>query len=328
MQVNNPVSFTGNLLVGGRDITSLMDDTYETGLNLIRGLIGGGYVGGAINTAITTLKYPTDTWGTSAGVLTQATKYGGWASSHTNGYVMLNTQDSSLGNNKISFFSETVTTMGNRTYGGLSPTSVQHGVGYDGTGLAFGTKAYTVGNDSTGINILTFSTDTWTSTTVSGFLQPGYHVGWFDRDYGYAYNGANDVTYIFTFATETAQVYNVLSTPKSIGWGLGSAYLEKGLNSKRGKFYMSTDGSNSDTKMYQFRNVIATWTLNFYNQTLQNCENGGTMGQAWGYLAGGYNTSTGQNAHSDKIYYETDNIVNISDAPRALSSSSPMWSPI
>lgn len=327
MQVNNPVSFTGNLRVGGRDITSLMDDTYETGLTLIRGLIGGGYVGGVINTAITTLKYPTDSWGTSGAVLTQATKYGGWASAHTNGYVMLNTQDGSKGNNKLNFANETVTTIGNRTYGGASPSSLQHGVGYDGTGLAFGTKAYTCGNDSTGMDILTFTTDTWTSTTDSNIMSVGYNVAWFDRDYGYAFNGSSNVTYIMTFATETWATYSTISSPQALGYA-GSYTLEKGLNTKRGKFYLSPPGSTSATTMYQFRNVIATWITNAYNETLQNCENGGTMGQAWGYLAGGYNTSTGQNAHSDKIYYDTDNIVNISDAPRALSSSSPMWSPI
>jgi hypothetical protein len=326
MQVNNPVSFTGNLRVGGRDITSLMDDTYETGLTLIRGLIGGGYVGGSINTAITTLKYPTDTWGTSSATLTQATKYGGWASAHTAGYVYLNTQDGSVGNNKLVFSSESLSTLGNRTYSSGSPSSLQQGVGYDGTGVAFGTKAYTCGNGNTGMDILTFATDTFTSTTDSNIMQAAYHVAWFDRDYGYAWSGS--ATYIMTFATETWAAYSTTSSPTSLGWGAGSAYLEKGLNSKRGKFYLTTDGSTSDTRIFQFRNIIGLWALNAYNQTLQNCENGGTMGQAWGYLAGGYNTSTGQNAHTDKIYYETDNIVNISDAPRALSSSSPMWSSI
>jgi hypothetical protein len=326
MQVNNNLSFTGNLRVGGRDITSLIDDTYENGLILIRGLIGGGYVGGTINTAITTLKYPTDSWGTSGVSLTQATKYGGWASAHTAGYVMLNTQDSSVGNNKLVFASETLTTIGNRTYSSGSPNSLQQGVGYDGIGAAFGVKAYTCGNGNTGMDILTFATDTWSSTTNSGIMQSAYHAAWFDRDYGYGWDSSN--TYIMTFATESWSTYGTTNTPRTFGWGGGAGYLEKGLNSKRGKFYLTTDGSTSDTKMYQFRNNIATWTLNYYNQTLQNCENSGTMGQAYGYLAGGYNTSTGQNAHSDKIYYDTDNIVNISDAPRSLSSAAPLWSPI
>jgi hypothetical protein len=329
MQVNNSFSFTGNLRVGGRDITSLIDDTYENGQILIRGLIGGGYVSSSIWTTITTLKYPTDTWGTSSSSITQATKYGGWASSTTNGYVFLNTQNSSLGNNKVAFASETVTTIGNRTYGSEAPSSLQHGTGYDGTGAAYGTKAFTCGNNGTGMDILTFSTDTWTSKTDANIMQAVHHVAWFDKDYGYAYNGlsSSNTTYIMNFANETWATYSTTSSPVALGFA-DAYYLEKGLNTKRGKFYLSPAGSTSLTRVYQFRNNIAVWLTNAYNATLQNSEVAGTMGQSWGYFAGGYNTSTGQNAHSDKIYHETDNIVQISDAPRALSSASPMWSSI
>jgi hypothetical protein len=327
MQVNNNLTFTGTLSVGNRDLTSLIDDTYLNGLILIRGLIGGGYVGGTINTAITTLKYPTDSWGTSSSTITQADKYGGWASAHQNGYVFLNTQNYSVGNNKVNYASETVTTIGNRTYNGASPSSTQQGVGYDGTGAAFGTKAYTCGNEGTGTDILTFATDTWSAKTDGNIMQSAYHVAWFDMNYGYAWTASS--TYMMQFATDSWYgTISTTNTPNTFGWGGGAAYLEKGLNTKVGKFYLTTDGSTSDTKIYQFKNIITTWSLNAYNQTLQNCENGGTMGQNWGYLAGGYNTSTGQNAHTDKIYYDTDQIVNISDAPRALSSCSPMWSPI
>jgi predicted transcriptional regulator len=45
-------------------------------------------------------------------------------------------------------------------------------------------------------------------------------------------------------------------------------------------------------------------------------------------MAGGYQSNIGQNAHTDKVKYDTDTIINIADAPRALSSGSPMWSPI
>jgi len=48
------------------------------------------------------------------------------------------------------------------------------------------------------------------------------------------------------------------------------------------------------------------------------------MGQNFGYWAGGYNGS--QNAHTDRQNYNNDTVVNIADAPRALSSASPMWS--
>jgi hypothetical protein len=52
------------------------------------------------------------------------------------------------------------------------------------------------------------------------------------------------------------------------------------------------------------------------------------MGQNHGYLAGGYQSNLGQNAHTDKVMYDTDSIIQIADAPRSLSSASPMWSPI
>jgi hypothetical protein len=50
------------------------------------------------------------------------------------------------------------------------------------------------------------------------------------------------------------------------------------------------------------------------------------MGQTHGYFAGGYNCSDGQNAHSDKINYTLDTVIQIADAPRQISSASPMWS--
>jgi hypothetical protein len=50
------------------------------------------------------------------------------------------------------------------------------------------------------------------------------------------------------------------------------------------------------------------------------------MGMNTGYFAGGYNCTDGQNGHTDKINYNLDSIVQIADAPRSLSSASPMWS--
>jgi hypothetical protein len=49
------------------------------------------------------------------------------------------------------------------------------------------------------------------------------------------------------------------------------------------------------------------------------------MGMNWGYFAGGYSCTDGQNAHSDKINYNIDTIVQITDAPRSASSGSGMW---
>jgi hypothetical protein len=328
MQVNGDVNFTGTLSIEGRDIKQYLDNHYELGLILIRGLIGGGYIGGTIYDTITTLKYSTDAWATSASVLTQGVKYGGWASAHTAGYVLLNQQDGRTGNNKVIFASETVTAIGNRTYAGSSPSTIQQGVGYESTGVAFGTKAYTCGTESTGYDKLTFSTDTFTSATDSNIPTNYHSVGWFDKEYGYHYAGATNRTAIYPFATESWGTLSTTNTP--VGFGFPQVYLEKGLNTKKGKFYLAGSASWYNNTLYQFRNSIATWSVNYGSQTLPNCESAGTMGQNHGYLAGGYqsNVAGGQNAHSDKIYHDTDSVVNIADAPRPLSSGSPMWSSI
>jgi hypothetical protein len=69
-----------------------------------------------------------------------------------------------------------------------------------------------------------------------------------------------------------------------------------------------------------------TWSINSGSQTRWNNEHSGVMGQTHGYFAGGYNCTDGQNAHTDKINYTLDTVIQISDAPRQLSSASPMWS--
>ena len=328
MQVNGDINFTGTLTAQGRDIKTLLDGHYELGLILIRGVIGGGYIGGSIYNTLTTIRYSTDAWLTSASTLSQGVKYGGWASAHTAGYVFLNQQDSRTGNNKVIFASDTVSTIGNRTYSGSSPSSIQHGVGYESTGVAYGTKAYTCGTESTGYDKLTFSTDTFASATDSNIPTGASSVGWFDKEYGFHWASPTNRTAIFPFATETWSTLSTTNTPGGLGMPGGT--LEKGLNSKRGKFYLAGNASWYNNTIFQFRNSIVTWTVNYGSQTLPNCEHAGTVGQNHGYLAGGYqsNVSGGQNAHTDKVYYDTDSVVNISDAPRPLSSASPMWSSI
>lgn len=326
MQVNGNINFTGNLTVQGRNIKTLRDDHYELGLMLIRGLIGGGYINSSVWTTITTLKFATDAWGTSSNSINYATKYGGWASAHTHGYVFLNNANGYCGNDKVNLATEVVTSIGNRSYCGGSPSSIQHGVGYETTGVPFGTKAYTCGNSSTGYDILTFATDSWTSATDGNIGQTAHSVGWFDREYGYHYQSPSNETRIFPFASETWRVQSTTNSPG--GLGLPGSQLEKGVNSKKGKFYLTSVSSFLDNTIRQYRNDISTWTNNYGSQTLPNCENVGVMGQNHGYLAGGYQSNLGQNAHSDKVYYDTDSVAQITDAPRSLSSASGLWSPI
>jgi hypothetical protein len=326
MKVNGNINFTGNLTVQGRDIKTLRDDHYELGLILIRGLLGGGYIGGSVWTTITTLKFATDAWGTSANSINYPNKYGGWASAHTHGYFFLNGQNGYCGNDKVNLATEIVTAIGNRTYCGGSPSTIQQGVGYESTGVPFGTKAYTCGNDSTGYDKFTFATDTFVSTTDANAPTRAHTVGWFDREYGYHYSTALNRTSIYPYASETWRVQSTTNTPG--GFGMPGNDLEKGVNSKKGKFYLAGTSSWINNTIFQYRNTISTWTTNFGSQSVPNCETAGVMGQNHGYLAGGYQTYLGQNAISDKVKYDTDTITSIADAPRSLSSASPIWSPI
>lgn len=326
MKVNGNINFTGSLTLQGRDIKTLRDDHYELGLILIRGIIGGGYLGGGGYVDITTLKYATDAWGTSATTLSYPNKYGGWASAHTHGYFLLNNQNGYCGNDKINLATEVITGIGNRTYCGGSPSTIQQGVGYESTAVPFGNKAYTCGNGSTGYDILTFATDSFTSATDSNIGQTDHSVGWFDKEYGYHYQSPSNQTRIFPFASETWRVISTTNTPG--GLGLPGNSLEKGLNSKKGKFYLTSTSSHIDNTLRQYRNTISTWSINYGSQHIPNCENTGVMGQNHGYLAGGYQSNLGQNAFSDKVYYDTDSTIAIADAPRSLSSASGLWSPV
>lgn len=326
MQVNGDINFTGALTLQGRDIKQFLDNHYELGLVLIRGLVGGGYISNSGWTTITTIQMATDSWGTSANSLSAAVKYGGWASAHSAGYVMINQQNSQTSNNKVAFANETVTSIGARTYGSEAWSSFQHGVGYETTGTAFGTKAYTCGLQTTGYDKLTFSNDTWTAASDANIPQNYHSVAWFDKEYGFHYAGATNRSAIYPFANETWSTLSTTNTP--VGLGFPTSILEKGLNSKKGKFYLAGQNSWYNNTIFQFRNAIATWSVNSGSQTYANCETAGVMGQIHGYMAGGYQANIGQNAHTDKVKYDTDTIINIADAPRALSSGSPMWSPI
>ena len=106
---------------------------------------------------------------------------------------------------------------------------------------------------------------------------------------------------------------------------------EKGVNSKQDKFYLAGNWGGSycttsdGNRIFKFVNTTSTWTVNGGSQTRWNNEHAGLMGMNWGYFAGGYSCTDGQNAHSDKINYNIDTVVQITDAPRSASSGSGMW---
>lgn len=324
MQVNGDINFTGALTLQGRDIKSVLDNHYELGLVLVRGLIGGGYIGSSIWNTITRLNYSNDSWSTSSSTLTFTTKYGGWASAHTFGYIMQGSSNSAV--NKVTYANEVVTTTASRNNATDSPSSFQQGVGFETTGVPFGSKAYIFAGGTGAYDKLSFINDTMTN--ASGGPSAVHSYGWFDKEYGFWYSSGGNTTYIYPFANETFSVLSTTSSPGALGMPAGN--LEKGLNTKKGKAYVAGNNSWYNNTIFQFRNNIMTWTTNYGSQTLPNCEHAGTMGQNHGYLAGGYqsNVSGGQNAHTDKVMYDTDSVIQIADAPRSLSSASPMWSPI
>lgn len=323
MKVNGNINFTGDFTVQGRPVTGILDDHYELGLILIRGLIGGGYIGGSVWSNITSLKYSTDTWGTLPTNMSFTTNYGAWASSHQYGYIM---KGSAANTDKVHYFTDTISTVGNRTNGSYSPSSFQHGVGYETTGVPYGTKAYTCGTGSANYDILTFSTDSFTAASDSGMGTTQHSYAWFDKDYGYHFSSAGNFNKIYPFATETWSTMATVNSPRTLG--MPGSQLEKGVNSKKSKAYVAGASGWINNTIFQFRNSITTWTINYGSQTAPNCEQAGTMGQNHGYLAGGYQSTLSQNAHTDKLYYDTDTVVQIADAPRSLSSASPTWGPI
>lgn len=343
------------LLHNNRTVFSFIADHYRNSLNLIRGLIGGGYINSTIYTQITKIQFSTDAWTTAAQQMNYATKYGGWASALSNGYVMHNQRNGWVYNDRVNFATESVAAIANRNYGPGSPASVQHGIGYlpvyseisssvtapSGSGntpvttyntlASYGTKAYQVGNGGSWES-LTFSNESWTA--LSGGVGSADGVGWFDKDYSWAYFSTTNHTVTYRMSN-SAESWSSISTTSSPGaLGMPSSGAEKGVNSKRDKFYMAGNwggsycGGSDGNRIFKFVNSTSTWSVNTGSQTRWNNEHSGMMGMNFGYFAGGYNCTDGQNAHTDKINYDLDTIVQITDAPRQLSSASPMWSSI
>lgn len=329
----------------GREVFGYSQDSYKYSLNLIRGFIGGGYIGGVIYNQVTKLAFATDAWSTMSNNLNKAIKYGGWASSLVNGYVYHNVQNGDVTNDRVNFPTDSVQSIANRPNGaGGSPSSTQEGVGFTASQLpsyqgdvyntvaTYGTKAFEMGKGGSLMDILTFSTETW--ATESGAPSGQYGVGWFNKDYSYmfasSYGGNNTVTNRMPHTTRSWVQISTTSSPGALGLPAGGA--EKGVNSKYNKFYLAGNwggsycGGSDGNRIFQFRMDTDTWSINTGSQTRWNNEHSGVMGQTHGYFAGGYNCTDGQNAHSDKINYTLDTVIQIADAPRQISSASPMWS--
>lgn len=344
MVVNGDLTISNAILQNSRDIFGFYQESYLYGLNLIRGFIGGGYQGGAGWTAITKIQFATDGWTTSSGTLPHGTKYGGWASALTNGYVFENDQSSWYYNQRVNFPTESVQQIANRNYqGSSSPASIQHGIGFDvsyntitaggtyNTLASYGTKAYQTGYGFVNMDILTFGTETW--TTNGGGIAGQYGASWFDRYYGFATNAyTSGAQYTFRMDWSSESLASITTNSNMLTLGqVQSCNSEHAVPSKWGKAYIGTNncftshtnGADGYT-VYLFTSSTSTWTVSAGRQTIMNGENAGVMGQNFGYWAGGYNGS--QNAHTDRQNYNNDTTVNISDAPRALSSASPMWS--
>jgi len=319
MKVYGQINYTGTMKYNGSDLNlEYITDDYKNGLSLTKGYIGGGYISSSVWSVVTTIQNSTDTWGTSANAsLRSGLYYGGWASSHTNGYMFW--CGGSNINQKMPFSTEVCANIDNRNYAsGNSSSQVQHGIGYNTDGSFYGTRAYTLANaDSTNYDKLNFAADTWAAASDGAIAtQTAYTQAWFDKFYGFSL-GSNGLTKRYPFSTETWG--NITASPDYMqtagAWG-------KGLPTKDAKSYVIPN--NAVAPFMKFMHTTYSYVANSYNQTLNNGENCPIMGQNHGYWAGGYNGV--QNAHTDRVEYNTDTVINIPDAPRALSSGSPMWS--
>lgn len=320
MRVYGTLNFTGTMQYQGSTLNlEYIADDYKHGLNLTKGYIGGGYIGGSIWTTVTTIQNSTDTWGTSANAtLDYAFKYGGWASSHINGYILYAEFGAYLHNRKMAFSNESVSAIPNRSYGSYNPYVIQHGIGYNPDGVMYGSKAFTLANGSSNYDKLTFNTDTW-ATASDGNIYTGnadYCEAWFDKFYGWSL-ASDGITRKYTFSSETWA-----TTSPSPNYTQSLLYWGKGLPTKDAKSYVHAGGIVY--AFMKFMHTTESYQTNPYNQTLDNDEQSPVMGQHHGYWAGGYNGV--QNAHTDRVEFNVDTVINILDAPRALSSGAGMWS--
>jgi hypothetical protein len=319
MKVYGQINYTGTMKYQGSTLNlEYVVDDYRHGLTLTKGYIGGGYISNAGWTNVTTIQNATDAWGTSANAsLRAALRYGGWFSSHVNGYMTW--CDGNLFNQKMPFSTETCANIADRNYGSSNGMSqMQHGIGYNIDGSFYGTKGFTLScNDSTNYDKLNFQTDSWTAASDGSIgTQTAYTQAWFDKDNGFSL-GSNGYTKKYPFATETWG--NITASPN---YTLTLSAWGKGLPTKEAKSYVFTN--NATYPFMKFMHLTYSYVTNPYDQTLNNGEQSPVMGQSHGYWAGGYNGA--QNAHTDRVEYNTDTVINIPDAPRALSSGSPMWS--
>jgi hypothetical protein len=318
MIINGGLNFTGTMKYNGSQLNlEYIADDYRNGLTLTKGYIGGGYISNAGWTVVTTIQNSTDTWGTSANAaLGTPHRYGATFSSHINGYILYGDGSYRI-NKKMAFSTESVTDIANRSYGNY-PCSIQHGVGYNSDGTFYGTRGYTLANSSSNYEKFTFPSDTWTTASDGNIFtgDQSYCESWFDKHYGWSL--ANDgVTRRYTFSSETWATRS-----PSPNYTQTLSYWGKGLSTKDAKSYVHAGGIAFP--FMKFMHLTESYVTNPYAQTLDNDEQSPVMGQSHGYWAGGYNGA--QNAHTDRVESNTDTVIKILDAPRALSAGAAMWS--
>jgi hypothetical protein len=320
MKVYGRIDYTGTMQYQGATLNlEYIVDDYKQGLSLTKGYIGGGYISNAGWTVVTTIQNATDTYGTSANAnLVSPHRYGGYFSSHINGYILWGDGGSyGLINKKMSFATENVTAIDNRSYGNY-PSTIQHGIGYEPNGTMFGSKGYTLANSSTNYEKFTFNTDTFRAAS-DGSVYSGdqsYNQAWFDKNYGWSL-ASDGVTRRYEYSSETWSTRS-----PSPNYTLTLSYWGKGLPTKDGKSYVHPGGIVAP--FMKFMHTTESYMTNPYEQTLNNDEQPTVMGQNHGYFAGGYNGV--QNAHTDRVEYNTDTVIKVFDAPRALSAGCPMYS--
>lgn len=291
---------------------------YKNEVILEQGTVGGGYISSSVWNTISRIIYSNDIITEDAATLTFTHKYGGHHATEL--YAYYHRGDSQAGSCKQSWATGTVTGLTAPPTGYNSPNSTQPGP------KASNTKGLMLAGTSG--QYITFSNDTWT-TGLGAPTSQSFGDGAIGQDYGYTYTHGSSVQYI-DWGTST---WTGTSSGNAIN-AVGN--YGKTLSTKLGKFYYMGDNAAGSgigaSTVSKFTMSTNAWTNTNSPLTATWSEGAGLMGQDWGYMVGGYNTTSNvQGSYSTKHMYATDttSYSALSTSSRSgLSSGAGAWGPI
>lgn len=291
---------------------------YKNEVILEQGTVGGGYIGSSIWSTISRVIYSNDIITEDAVTMPFTNNYGGHHATETYAYYHRGGNAESC---KQSWATGTVSSITARVSASwTSPNSLQPGPKVDNTKgvLLSGTSGV----------YLTFANDTWTSGLGAPTSQ-GYGDGSFGQTYGYTYTYGSSVQYL-NWGTSTW-------TGTSSGNAVNAAgNYGKTLTTKMNKFYYMGDNTAGSgigaSTVSKFDMATNGWTNTNSPLPATWSEGAGLMGQDWGYMVGGYNTTTSvQGSYTTKHLYATDTTIYSALATSSrtgLSSGAAAWGPI